>query len=40
MELINVEYHIVYSVSYQVPVLYFQAYRSGNYLINPSFKRD
>ncbi|XP_043866570.1 ubiquitin-like-conjugating enzyme ATG10 isoform X2 [Drosophila mojavensis] len=27
-ELINVEYHIVYSISYQVPMLYLQAHRS------------
>ncbi|KAH8407578.1 hypothetical protein KR222_007449 [Zaprionus bogoriensis] len=34
MELINVEYHIVYSVSYQVPVLYFQAHRSDGSLLD------
>ncbi|XP_032292209.1 ubiquitin-like-conjugating enzyme ATG10 isoform X1 [Drosophila virilis] len=33
-ELINVEYHIVYSVSYQVPMLYFQAHRSDGRLLD------
>ncbi|EDW74531.2 uncharacterized protein Dwil_GK21969 [Drosophila willistoni] len=33
-DLINVEYHIVYSVSYQVPMLYFQAHRSDGSLLD------
>ncbi|KAL7735913.1 hypothetical protein ACLKA6_002360 [Drosophila palustris] len=33
-DLINVEYHIVYSISYQVPVLYFQAHRSDGSLLD------
>jgi len=28
-ELVNVEYHVVYSISYQVPMMFFQAHRSG-----------
>lgn len=28
-ELITVEYHVVYSVSYQVPMLFFRGYRSS-----------
>ncbi|XP_015040363.1 ubiquitin-like-conjugating enzyme ATG10 [Drosophila pseudoobscura] len=32
--LINVEYHIVYSVSYQVPMLFFQAHRSDGSLLD------
>lgn len=30
-ELITVEYHVVYSVSYQVPMLFFRGYRSSEY---------
>ncbi|KAH8291073.1 hypothetical protein KR054_008233 [Drosophila jambulina] len=33
-ELINVEYHVVYSVSYQVPMLFFQAHRSDGSLLD------
>ncbi|KAH8296909.1 hypothetical protein KR044_000624 [Drosophila immigrans] len=33
-ELICVEYHIVYSISYQVPMLYFQAHRSDGSLLD------
>ncbi|XP_060660005.1 ubiquitin-like-conjugating enzyme ATG10 [Drosophila nasuta] len=33
-DLISVEYHIVYSISYQVPVLYFQAHRSDGSLLD------
>ncbi|EDW01188.1 GH21294 [Drosophila grimshawi] len=33
-DLINIEYHIVYSVSYQVPMLYFQAHRSDGSLLD------
>lgn len=29
-ETIQLEHHIVYSTSYQVPVLYFKAYYQGN----------
>lgn len=29
LPLYNCEYHIVYSISYQVPVLYFNIYKSG-----------
>ncbi|SPP75569.1 ubiquitin-like-conjugating enzyme ATG10 [Drosophila guanche] len=32
--LINVEYHVVYSVSYQVPMLLFQAHRSDGSLLD------
>ncbi|XP_034478981.1 ubiquitin-like-conjugating enzyme ATG10 [Drosophila innubila] len=32
--LISVEYHIVYSISYQVPVLYFQAHKSDGSLLD------
>lgn len=28
-ELITVEYHVVYSISYQVPMLFFRGYRSS-----------
>lgn len=31
-ELITVEYHVVYSVSYQVPMLFFRGYRSSKYI--------
>ncbi|ALC42268.1 CG12821 [Drosophila busckii] len=33
-ELISVEYHIVYSISYQIPMLYFQAHRSDGSMLN------
>lgn len=33
-DLLKIEYHIVYSISYQVPVLYFRAYRNGWYHTN------
>ncbi|XP_020818131.1 ubiquitin-like-conjugating enzyme ATG10 [Drosophila serrata] len=33
-ELINVDYHVVYSVSYQVPMLFFQAHRSDGSLLD------
>ncbi|KAH8284655.1 hypothetical protein KR018_010443 [Drosophila ironensis] len=32
--LLNVEYHVVYSVSYQVPMLFFQAHRSDGSLLD------
>ncbi|XP_016990522.1 ubiquitin-like-conjugating enzyme ATG10 [Drosophila rhopaloa] len=32
--LVNVEYHVVYSVSYQVPMLFFQAHRSDGSLLD------
>ncbi|KAH8319567.1 hypothetical protein KR074_000529 [Drosophila pseudoananassae] len=33
-DLINVEYHVVYSVSYQVPMLFLQAHRSDGSLLD------
>ncbi|XP_054737210.1 ubiquitin-like-conjugating enzyme ATG10 [Anastrepha obliqua] len=33
-ELLKVEYHILYSISYQVPVLYFRIFRSDGSLVN------
>ncbi|XP_017464483.1 PREDICTED: ubiquitin-like-conjugating enzyme ATG10 [Rhagoletis zephyria] len=33
-DLLQIEYHIVYSISYQVPVLYFRIYRSDGSLMN------
>ncbi|KAH8372947.1 hypothetical protein KR009_008777 [Drosophila setifemur] len=33
-ELINVEYHVVYSISYQVPMLFLQAHRSDGSLLD------
>ncbi|EDW89248.1 ubiquitin-like-conjugating enzyme ATG10 [Drosophila yakuba] len=34
VELFSVEYHVVYSVSYQVPMLFFQAHRSDGSLLD------
>lgn len=28
-DLINIDYHIVYSISYEVPIMYFQAHHGG-----------
>lgn len=28
-DLLKTEYHVIYSLPYQVPVLYFRLYRSG-----------
>ncbi|XP_017061409.1 ubiquitin-like-conjugating enzyme ATG10 [Drosophila ficusphila] len=33
-EFVNVEYHVVYSISYQVPMLFFQAHRSNGSLLD------
>ncbi|XP_017132844.1 ubiquitin-like-conjugating enzyme ATG10 [Drosophila elegans] len=33
-ELVNAEYHVVYSVSYQVPMLFFQTHRSDGSLLD------
>nr|XP_016929469.1 ubiquitin-like-conjugating enzyme ATG10 [Drosophila suzukii] len=33
-ELVNVEYHVVYSISYQVPMMFFQAHRSDGSLLD------
>ncbi|EDV37802.1 uncharacterized protein Dana_GF13639 [Drosophila ananassae] len=33
-DLVNVEYHVVYSVSYQVPMLFLQAHRSDGSLLD------
>ncbi|XP_017078590.1 ubiquitin-like-conjugating enzyme ATG10 [Drosophila eugracilis] len=33
-ELVSVEYHVVYSVSYQVPMMFFQAHRSDGSLLD------
>ncbi|XP_017012542.2 ubiquitin-like-conjugating enzyme ATG10 [Drosophila takahashii] len=33
-ELLNVEYHVVFSVSYQVPMMFFQAHRSDGSLLD------
>ncbi|XP_073844303.1 autophagy-related 10 [Musca autumnalis] len=32
--LIQIEYHIVYSISYQVPIMYFQAHYSDGKMLN------
>lgn len=32
-DLLKIEYHIVYSISYQVPVLYFRAYRNDGSML-------
>ncbi|XP_016967995.1 ubiquitin-like-conjugating enzyme ATG10 [Drosophila biarmipes] len=32
--LVNVEYHVVYSVSYQVPMMFFQGHRSDGSLLD------
>lgn len=31
-ELITIEYHVIYSLSYQVPILFFRGYRSSEYI--------
>ncbi|XP_016929469.2 ubiquitin-like-conjugating enzyme ATG10 [Drosophila suzukii] len=33
-EFVNVEYHVVYSISYQVPMMFFQAHRSDGSLLD------
>ncbi|XP_055379623.1 ubiquitin-like-conjugating enzyme ATG10 [Condylostylus longicornis] len=32
-ELIRIEYHVVYSISYQIPILYFRAYKSDGSMV-------
>ncbi|XP_075169190.1 autophagy-related 10 [Haematobia irritans] len=33
-DLINIDYHIVYSISYQVPIMYFQAFHSDGKMLS------